>query len=445
MATATLAASPPTIEATTLRKVTMRLAPLMVILIMVNKLDRSNIGFAGLTMNKDLGLSAYAFGLGTGIFSLGYILFEIPSNLFLHRIGANVWLARIMFCWGLVAMGMAFVNGPASLYVARFLLGVAEAGFIPGLTLYVLFWVPLKHRARFTAFWLFGVPLSGILGAPLSGVLLQLEGVLGFHGWQWLFIVEGLPAIVLAFVVHGALTPTPDRATWLSGDERTWLHAELAKERQTIEVDSRHSLLSALANWRVLVLGVLYIGMNMAMFGVSIWMPTIVKSLGTLSVLQVSLIIACIWACGGVSAVLWGRRSDRTNERYVSLAIPLLAGATGFLISAYASASPLLSIVCLTVATMGILTAYTIFWVVPGTFLTGVAAAGGIALINSMGNVGGFLGPFAVGWLKQSTGSFQGALIVLACGMAISGGIALAIRPQRARSYSAPPQSALGR
>src|SRR5580704_4444129 len=426
----TAAAPAEELEVRVIRKVTWRLFPFMIILTMVNFLDRVNVGYAALTMNKDLGIDPAVFGFAAGIFFLGYILFEVPSNILMHRIGANIWLARIMFTWGLVSMGMAFVWDGTSLYVMRFLLGVAEAGFIPGMTLYILTWVPLRHRARLTAYWILATPFAGIIGGPLSGLLLQLDGTYGLRGWQWLFIAEGLPAVLLAFVTYFYLTAKPAKARWLQDDERLWLERTLRDEGEKTEARRKFSLGAALVNWRVLVLGFLYIGMNMGLSGINNWMPTIIKSLGTLSNLQVTSITAIPWICAAVAAILWGRRSDRRNERYVNLAIPLIVGAAGFAASAYVS-SPLLGIVCLSVAVMGVIAGYTVFWVVPGTFLTGVAAAGGIALVNSMGNIGGFIAPFAIGWLRQETGSFSQALLVLACGMAAAGVIAFSIRPYR--------------
>jgi MFS transporter, ACS family, tartrate transporter len=423
------------IETAVVGKVTRRLIPFMIILTMVNFLDRVNIGYAALTMNRDLGLDPAVFGFAAGIFFLGYILFEVPSNVLMHRVGANAWLARIMCTWGVVSMGMAFVTGGTSLFVMRFLLGVAEAGFIPGITFYIMLWVPLRQRARLTAYWILATPFAGILGGPLSGLLLQLDGVYGLWGWQWLFIAEGLPAVLLGLVTYFYLTPTPAKARWLSNDERLWLQTTLQQESETVSARARRkfTLGAALLNWRVLVLGFLYIGMNMGLSGVNNWMPTIIKSLGTLSNLEVTSVSAIPWICAAFAAILWGRHSDRRDERYISLAIALIVGALGFAASAYVS-SPLLGIVFLSVATMGIIAGYTVFWVVPGTFLTGVAAAGGIALVNSMGNIGGFIAPFTIGWIRQETGSFTDALLVLAGGMATAGVIAFLIRPAQPRA-----------
>jgi MFS transporter, ACS family, tartrate transporter len=328
---------------------------------------------------------------------------------------------------------MAFVTGPTGLYVMRFLLGVAEAGFIPGITLYILLWIPLRQRARVTAYWILATPFAGIVGGPLAGLLLQLDGALGLHGWQWLFVAEGLPAIILAVVTYFYLTPVPAQAKWLADDERQWLQRTLADEDQKIHAETRQkfTLGTALLNWRVLVLGLLYIGMNMGLSGINNWMPTIIKSLGTMTNLEVASVTAIPWICGAFAAVLWGRYSDRSNERYVNLAMPLFVGAAGFVASAYVG-SPMLGIACLSVAVMGIIAGYTVFWVVPGTFLTGVAVAGGIALVNSMGNIGGFIAPFVIGWIRQATGSFTNALLVLAGAMVLSGVIAFLIRPARA-------------
>jgi nitrate/nitrite transporter NarK len=293
-------------------------------------------------------------------------------------------------------------------------------------------WVPLRQRARLTAIWILATPFAGIVGGPLAGALLQLDGALGFKGWQWLFIAEGIPAMLLAILTYFYLTPVPAKARWLADNERQWLQRTLAAEDEKIHADTRQkfSLGSALLNWRVLVLGLLYIGMNMGLSGVNNWMPTIIKSLGTLSNLEVTCVSAIPWICGAFAAILWGRHSDRANERYVNLAIPLIVGAIGFAASAYVG-SPLLAIACLSVAVMGIIAGYTVFWVVPGTFLTGVAVAGGIALVNSMGNLGGFIAPFAIGWIKQETGSFTDALLVLAGALVVSGVIAFLIRPAR--------------
>ncbi len=413
-----------------LRKVMWRLLPLMMILMIVNQIDRSNIGFAALTMNKSLGLSSYAFGLAAGVFSLGYILFEIPSNLLLTKVGANVWIARIMLTWGFVTVGMAYVQGPWSFCVERFLLGVAEAGFQPGMTFYILSWIPLAERARFTGLWFIAVPASPILGSLLAGALLQMDGTLRLAGWQWIFVVEGAAAILLSFVTWRYLPSRPSQAGWLQPSERQRLTRMLQGDTTTIDIDHRSSLRDALLNRRVLILGLLYVGMNMGMYAANIWMPTIVQSLGPFSYLQTTLAISVIWTIAAIASILVGRHSDKTQERYVHLGIALLIGSAGFALSA-AVTSPSAAIACLTVAVGGILSGYVVFWVIPGSFLSGVSAAAGIALINSLGNLGGFLGPFAVGWIRDTTGSFAAALQILAGAMALSGLISIAIRTAR--------------
>ncbi len=441
------------LERVVIRKLTYRLFPFIIILTMINFLDRVNIGFAALTMNRDLGISPSAFGLAAGVFFIGYVLFEIPSNVLLHKVGANIWLCRIMVSWGIISACMAFVSGPTGLYSMRLLLGIAEAGFIPGITLYILLWVPLRQRARLTGLWILATPFAGILGGPASGLLLQLDGVWDLHGWQWLFVAEGLPAIVLGVITYFYLTPVPSKARWLTENERTWLVDRLKADGEEVRGSPQggHLLSQALLNWRVLVIGLLYVGMNMGLSGINNWLPSIVKTFGMLSNLEATSLTAVPWACAAVAAVLWGRHSDRRNERYISLAIPLIVGAAGFAASAYTS-SPFIGIVSLSVATMGIIAGYAVFWVIPGTFLSGMAAAGGIALINSMGNLGGFLAPFTIGWIKQETGSFTYALLVLAGALAAAGLIALLIRPARpslpshlaseAVPASAPPRTA---
>ncbi len=425
------------VDPATMRKVMRRLLPLMMILMIVNQIDRSNIGFAALTMNKDLGLTPYMFGLAAGMFSLGYILFEVPSNMILTKVGVNRWIARIMLTWGLVTIGMAFVVGPNSLYAARFLLGLAEAGFQPGMTFYVLSWIPLAERARFTGIWFIAVPLSPIIGGPLAGLLLQMNGVLGLAGWQWIFIMEGIPALLLSVVTWRYLTPRPAAAEWLEPAERDALERTIESENAGVHGGRHPTFRETMLNKRVLVLGLLYIGMNMGMYAANVWMPTIVKSLGSLGNLETTLVISLIWAVASATSIFWGRRSDRVQERYRHLGFALLFGAAGFSLSAYVG-SPALAMACLTAAVAGILSGYVVFWVIPGTFLTGTAAAAGIALMNSMGNLGGFLGPFAVGWLRDSTGSFQIALQVLAGAMVVSGLIAIAIRPGRQTARSMP-------
>ncbi len=420
------------LERVVIRKLTYRLFPFMIILTMVNFLDRVNIGYAALTMNRDLGIGPSVFGLAAGVFFIGYVVFEIPSNILLHKVGANRWICRIMVTWGIISTGMAFVHGPTGLYMTRLLLGIAEAGFVPGITLYILLWVPSRQRARLTGLWILATPFAGILGGPLSGLLLQLDGTWGLHGWQWLFVAEGVPAVLLGILSYYYLTPTPSKARWLTADERTWLVDRLRADGEAVRRTPQggHMLREALLNWRVLVMGLLYVGMNMGLSGINNWLPTIVKTFGSLSNLEATSLTAVPWACAAVAAVLWGRHSDRRNERYVSLAIPLIVGAAGFAASAYTS-SPWIGIVSLSIATMGIIAGYAVFWVIPGTFLSGMAAAGGLALINSMGNVGGFLAPFTIGWIRQETGSFTYALLVLAGGMAAAGVIALLIRPAR--------------
>ena len=404
----------------TTRKVVRRLVPFMILLFLVNQLDRINLGFAALTMNRDLGFTPYVFGLGAGIFFLGYILFEVPSNVVMQRVGARLWMARIMFTWGLVAVGMAFVQGPVSLITMRFLLGVAEAGFLPGMTFYLIYWIPQQERARVQSLFFLAAPLAGLIGAPLSGLLLQMEGFLGLHGWQWMFIIEGLPAVILSFVTYAYLTDRPAEAVWLDPDERASLAATMHQETARIDAHGSYSLMQALTHWRTLCMGLLYIGLIAGLYGIAIWMPTILKSLGTMTNLEATLLTAIPFGIAGAGSVVWANLSDRSGDRYINLSVTLLLGAVGYLLSALVS-SPLLAMICLTIAAIGVYSALPIFWTLPSTFLTGAAAAGGIALINSIGGLGGFAGPYFVGWIRNATGQFTYALIALSCCMALSG------------------------
>ena len=429
------------LRAETTRKVVRRLVPFMILLFLVNQIDRINVGFAALTMNRDLGFTPYLFGWGAGIFFFGYILFEVPSNVLMHRIGARTWMARIMFTWGLVACGMAFVTGPASFLTMRFLLGVAEAGFTPGMTLYLIYWIPQQERARVQSLFFLAAPLAGLIGAPLSGLLLQMEGVFGLHGWQWMFLIEGLPAVFLSFVTYFYLTDRPAEAEWLTAEERESLAATMREEYAGIEAEGSYSLMQALTHRRTLYLGILYIGLVSGLYGIAIWMPTILKSLGTMTVMQATLLTAVPFGVAAAGSIVWANFSDRTGERYLNLAATLLVGAGGYLLSALV-ASPLLAMIFLTIAAIGVYSALPIFWTLPSTFLTGVGAAGGIALVNSMGGLGGFAGPFVVGWIRDSTGQFTYALIALAGAMALSGLGAIALR-RTGRGLAAQPKGRL--
>ena len=400
------------LEVQTVAKVSKRLVPFLILCYFVAYLDRVNVGFAALTMNKDLGLSASAFGFGAGVFFLAYFFFEVPSNLFLERVGARKWIARIMFSWGLLSGAMAFVGGENSFYAVRVLLGIAEAGFFPGIIFYLTLWFPAVYRARIIGYFMAAIPLSTVIGAPVSGWLLGFDGHLGLKGWQWLFILEAAPALVLSFVVFFYLTDRPADATWLQPDERAWLMNRMDQERRQRETARTYSVTQALMNPKVLALSLIYFGAVALNYGLSFFLPQIVKAFGV-SNFQAGLISALPYVVGVVSIVAWGRRSDRKLERRFHCAFPLGIAATGIAVST-AIDDPTMKMVALSIAGFGIFGNLPVFWTLPTAFLSGPAAAGGIALINSIGNLAGFAGPFAMGRIKDLTGSYAGGLLSLA-------------------------------
>lgn len=415
--------------ASAIRKATYRLIPFLCLAYTINFLDRVNVGFAALHMNEDLGFSPAVFGFGAGIFFLGYIAFEIPSNLALQRFGARIWIARIMISWGLVACGMALVSGETSFYAMRLLLGIAEAGFFPGIILYLTYWFPAGIRARVVAVFMASVPLAAVFGGPLSGALLGMDGVLGLAGWHWLFIIEGAPAILLGFLALKVLTDKPDRADWLTEGEREALKRKLATEAETTRTLGYSDLRAALTRPRVLALGCLYFLMVTGLYGIGFWMPQVIGAFG-LDPLQIGFLTAIPYLFAAIAMVLWGRRSDRTGERRWHIALPLLLAGAAFAWSAYSG--PLLpTMIALTLATLGFYAAFGPFWSLPTALLTGTGAAAGIALVNSMGNAAGFAGPYIVGVLKQATGSFSIALLFLAVALALGGLMALCFRNPR--------------
>jgi ACS family tartrate transporter-like MFS transporter len=398
------------------RKISLRLIPFMMLLYLVAFLDRVNVGFAALTMNKDVGLSPYIYGWGAGIFFFGYFIFEVPSNVILEKVGARLWIARIMITWGLVSTAMAFIQGPTSFFVLRFLLGVAEAGFLPGMILYLTYWFPAAHRARIVGLFMAAVPLASAIGAPVSGLLVGIDDVLGFKGWQWLFILEGIPSCVLGLAVLGLLPDGPARATWLTSQERATIQAELDKDRTLDSDRTHHALWPALVDRRVTLLGLIYFGIVIGLYGIGLWLPQIIKAMG-FSNAQVGFITAIPYAVSAGAMILWGRHSDVRGERIWHVALPAAASAVGFAGSVYLDL-PVIALCCLGVATVGIYATLGPFWAMPSMFLRGTAAAGGIALINAVGNLGGFAGPYLVGWIKDSTGSYSTGMALLSCGLA---------------------------
>lgn len=401
------------LEKRTLRKVWLRIVPFIMLLYFIAYIDRVNIGFAALQMKGDLGFSASMLGFGAGIFFWGYFIFEVPSNIILHKVGARIWIARVMLTWGIISGAMAFVTGPTSFYVMRFLLGAAEAGFFPGIILYLSYWFPARHRAGVTAFFMAAAPISTALGSPVSAALLQMNGIGGLRGWQWLFILEAVPALILAVVVFFYMTDKPEKATWLKDDERRWLvnamDEEVAKKRSS---GARHGIISGLANPRVLALSLIYFGTSAGLYTLGIWAPQIIKQLGVSS-MTVGLLNAIPPIVSVVAMVLWSRHSDRTNERTWHVILACLAAAIGLVVAAGANGIVGL-ISALTIVNIGISCAKPPLWSMPTTFLSGAAAATGIATINAIGNLGGFAGPAMIGWIKDKTGSFAGGLYFVA-------------------------------
>jgi MFS transporter, ACS family, tartrate transporter len=415
------------------RKASRRLLPLLVLLYLVNYLDRVNVGFAALTMNADLGLSSAAYGLGAGLFFIGYFFFEVPSNIVLHKVGARLWIARIMITWGLVASATAFVQGELSFYVVRVLLGIAEAGFFPGVLLYLTYWFPRPERARIVALTFLAVPLSSVIGSPLSTLLIQHgDGLLGFDaGWRFMFFVEGLPAVLLGVAVLFLLPDRPTSARWLTRAEATALEEHLAAE-DAREVGREVPMREALTDPRVLALSVVYFGIVFGLYVLAFFLPQVIEGFQeqfgtTFSLLEVGLVTAVPYAFAAAAMVLWARHSDRTGERAGHVAIAAFVGAVAIAAALYMN-SPLAVMVCITICAMGVYAAIPVFWQLPTRLLSGVGAAAGIAMINSFGNLSGFLGPYLTGWLEDLTGSFRTGLWVVAALMVVAGLVALRSR-----------------
>ena len=397
-----------------------RLIPVMALMYVASFLDRVNIGFAALTMNQDLGFSPQVFGIGAGIFFFGYFFFEIPSNLMLEKVGARIWMCRIMVTWGLVSMATAFVRGPTSFYVLRFLLGLAEAGLYPGMILYMTYWFPQATRARFIALFLAAVPAASVIGAPISGWLLGFNGLL--HGWQWMLLLEGLPSLVLGGAVLWLLPDRPANAKWLSAEDKAILETRLAADRRD---DARLGAMTGfwemLADKRIWILIIPDFSIVIGLYGMGLWMPQMIKGLGFTN-LETGFLVALPYLITMLAMVLLGLSSDRSGDRVWHVAGAAFAGALG-LAGVVLSHNPVLVIACFCLASSGIYGALAVFWTLPTAILRGMAAAGGLALLNSFSNLGGFFGPTLMGWLKQSTGTYTTGMLLLA-GMLAFGGIA---------------------
>ena len=402
----------PDIATETLRKVTLRLIPFLFVLYVVAWLDRVNVGFAALQMNSDLGFSSAAFGFGSGVFFLGYCLFEVPSNLILHRVGARRWIARIMISWGVISAAMMFVRTVPTFYLLRFLLGAAEAGFFPGVVYYLSHWYPEGQRARAIAAFMTAVPVSGIIGGPLSGALLTLHGFFGLAGWQWLFLVEGVPAILLGIIVLFYLTDRPETAAWLSSAERDWLVSTLASERSSRQQGQPVSIFAALTNPTIWHLGIIFLFAAIGFYGYSFWAPLVVKSLTGTSDLGVGLILGAISAVTIIAMMLNSAHSDHTDERPLHVAISLLISSAGFFGCAVLR-EPILALFFLALVPIGHCAAYGPFWSMPSRFLTGAPAAAGIAFVVTIANVGGLAGPTLIGAMKDRFGTHGPAFMLL--------------------------------
>ncbi len=401
------------IERATIRKLSLRLLPFLFSLYVFNFLDRSNVAIAGLQMNRDLRFSASAFGLGAGIFFLGYALFEVPSNLLLVRVGPRRWIARIMISWGLIASAMMFVRTPVHFYVLRFLLGVAEAGFFPGIVYYLSQWFPAAHRARASSRFMIAIPLSGVVGGVFGGWLLGLNGHMGLAGWQWLFLLEGIPSVLLGFAVLAWLTDRPEKAEWLGAEQREWLAAQLRRDHN--ESRGVHGIppLRALAQPMVWLLAIPYFLMLTAGYGYTFWSPTVIRDALHTSDSSTALITALIACFSAVAMLIVGASSDKTGERCLHAAGSAALIAIGYLGAALFT-SPLARVVALGLVLVGANSFLAPFWCLPTMLLSGSAAAIGIALVNSIGNTGGFVGPYVIGILKDATGGTSGAFLVLA-------------------------------
>jgi MFS transporter, ACS family, tartrate transporter len=422
--------------ARTMRKVALRIVPFVMLLYFIAFIDRVNIGFASLSMNKDLGFSPTVYGLGAGIFFWGYFLFEVPSNVILDKVGARLWIARVMITWGLIAGAMAFVQGQTSFYILRFLLGAAEAGFFPGIILYLSYWFPARQRAAATAVFMAAAPLSTVLGSPVSSALLEMHGVLDLKGWQWLFLIEALPAVLLGFVVLGFMTDRPEQAEWLADEERTWLAKTMETERASRAASAGHSIWRGLTDLRVLALALVYFGTSAGLYTRGVWAPQIIKSFG-LSNMQVGFLNAVPPTIAVIAMYLWSWNSDRTNERTWHVVIACLAAAVGLALAAVSSGVAAV-IAALVLVNVGISAAKPPLWSMPTLFLAGPAAASGIATINSIGNLGGFVGPAMIGWIKDQTGSFAGGLYFVGALLLLSATITLLL----ARSIDRQPEPA---
>ncbi|HTZ38001.1 MAG TPA: MFS transporter [Stellaceae bacterium] len=412
-----------TIEQTTMRKVYLRILPFAALTYFMCYLDRINVGFASLTMNKDLGLDAATYGMAAGFFFWGYVLLEVPSNIVLEKLGARLWIARIMVTWGIISGATAFATGAYSFMAIRFLLGLAEAGLFPGFVLYFTYWFPRHHRARINAGFTLALPIAVALGAPISTALLGLDGLFGLKGWQCMYVFEAIPTVLIGVAVLFLLTDKPEKARWLTSEESRWLASGIAREKQAVASEHNVGVWRAFWDPRVVLLSINYLGIVTASLGMLLFLPQIVKQLGV-SNMEVGWVTMIPYGCGAISMVVCGRISDRLGDRRWSLFWTCLISVAGLVIAGM-SVGTWWAVVGMSIAAIGFYGTKGPFWSIPSMWLTGTAAAAGIAWINSIGNLGGFFGPTMVGWAKNLTGSFSGGLYALAVCALVSAVISL--------------------
>jgi D-galactonate transporter len=412
-------------------KVFWRLVPFLMLCYVVAYLDRVNVGFAKLQMGQDLGVSETVFGLGAGIFFLGYFLFEVPSNLLLHRVGARMWIARIMITWGILSGCFMFVETPTSFYILRFLLGVAEAGFYPGVILYLTYWYPAHRRARIIAVFMSAIPVAGIFGNPLSGWIMDaFHGTHGLSGWQWMFLIEAIPAVLVGIMVLLYLDNGIQQARWLTAEEKALLQREVEADNAQGGAQGPHSVAGVFRDMRVWWMALIYFAFVMGQYALTFWMPTLVKATGVQGNFQIGLLSAIPFLCAIVVMNLLGRSADARRERRWHLIVPALMGAVGFTVAASYTQNTVVALTFLSLAAAGVLTCAPLFWSLPTAFLSGTAAAAGIAAINSVGNLAGFASPYLIGYLKDLTGSTQIGMYVLSA-VLVLGAIGVWLVPKK--------------
>jgi D-galactonate transporter len=418
----------PDTESAVYRKITRRLLPLLLASYILAYLDRVNVSFAKLQMAVDLGFSDFIYGTGAGLFYVGYFLFEVPSNIILHHVGARVWIARIMITWGIISASMMFITDVNSFYVLRFLLGIAEAGFFPGIILYLTYWYPAQRRARIISLFMLGIPMAGMLGGPLSGwIMRDFDQLLDLRGWQWMFLIEALPSVVMGLILLRFLDNGIQDAKWLSDDERLLLQKNIAQDES---VKEKVPVLQVLKSPRVWILSLIYFTVGMGLSAIVLWLPTIIKGMGVTDVFEVGLLAAIPWCATFIPVILVSRHADKKGERRWHFIIPLLFVAAGLTCSALFASNHLLVFLALTVSCSAVMTAYPLFWSLPTAFLAGTGAAAGIAVINSIGGLSGFVSPYLLGWIKQTTGSLHiGMYLVSAC--LIAGALTTLIIPAK--------------